>query len=184
MKLLCVLLVLTILSPCVMGKAVTSIPESRTGNEVGVELSNSVTGATETAEDIITEKEESLITTTTTAINPAINEVDTSSDEVPIFNRNQVTLDLPGDLFSSTANLTLRLRNFIGDFITRTSVRIAQVVRFFQPLFGYHLMIDIPKELDRAASGKGDPIRGERHLRCDSSPTRQFSTPDGLGVGI
>uniref|UniRef100_A0A182XY84 Uncharacterized protein n=1 Tax=Anopheles stephensi TaxID=30069 RepID=A0A182XY84_ANOST len=150
MKLVCALLVvhLTILSPCVMAKAVPSIPGSKIGNDQSAELADGGTGATESVEDIATEKEESATTTSSTTVNPAINEVNTSEDEVPIFNRNQVTLDLPGDLFSSTANLTLRLRNFIGDFITRTSVRIAQVVRFFQPLFGYHLMIDIPKELD------------------------------------
>ncbi|XP_049281948.1 uncharacterized protein LOC125763154 [Anopheles funestus] len=101
--------------------------------------------ASETAEDVTTEMEPP---TTTTSINPIHNEVNTSDDEIPTFNRNQVNLDLPNDLFSSTANLTFRLRNFIGDFITRASVRIAQVVRFFQPVFGYHLMIDIPKELD------------------------------------
>ncbi|XP_035903490.1 uncharacterized protein LOC118508104 [Anopheles stephensi] len=150
MKLVCALLVvhLTILSPCVMAKAVPSTPGLKIGNDLSAELADGGTGATESVEDIATEKEESATTTSSTTVNPAINEVNTSEDEVPIFNRNQVTLDLPGDLFSSTANLTLRLRNFIGDFITRTSVRIAQVVRFFQPLFGYHLMIDIPKELD------------------------------------
>ncbi|XP_050073252.1 uncharacterized protein LOC126561284 [Anopheles maculipalpis] len=147
MKLVHILLLLleiTILTRCVMGKAVTS----SIGNDTGVQLTNVGTEPSESSDDIPTEKEDTIGATTTTTINPAINEVNTSDDEVPIFNRNQVTLDLPGDLFSSTANLTLRLRSFIGDFITRTSVRIAQVVRFFQPLFGYHLMIDIPKELD------------------------------------
>ncbi|XP_052900164.1 uncharacterized protein LOC128306638 [Anopheles moucheti] len=142
MKLFCgsrtlILLVLTILLPTLKGKAVDTTPEI-SQEDLG--------GTTEPPEDVATVKDTSAKTTTT--INPALNEVDTSDEEIPIFNRNQVSLDLPGDLFSTTANLTLRLRNFIGDFITRTSVRIAQVVRFFQPLFGYHLMIDIPKELD------------------------------------
>ncbi|XP_053663553.1 uncharacterized protein LOC128712687 [Anopheles marshallii] len=141
MKLFCgthalILLVLTIRSSTVEGKAIPITPELSTED-----LGSS--GATEALADVTTEENP-----TTTPINPALNEVNTSDDEIPSFNRNQVTLDLPGELFSNTANLTLRLRNFIGDFITRTSVRIAQVVRFFQPLFGYHLMIDIPKELD------------------------------------
>uniref|UniRef100_A0A182W677 Uncharacterized protein n=1 Tax=Anopheles minimus TaxID=112268 RepID=A0A182W677_9DIPT len=140
-------ILLTILSPTAKGKAVVATPGTPTGNEINVELGNSVSGASESTE-VGTTEEETATTTSTTPINPTLNEVNPSSDEIPIFNRNQVTLDLPEDLFSSTANLTLRLRSFIGDLITRTSVRIAQVVRFFQPVFGYHLMIDIPKELD------------------------------------
>uniref|UniRef100_A0A182QSQ5 Uncharacterized protein n=1 Tax=Anopheles farauti TaxID=69004 RepID=A0A182QSQ5_9DIPT len=125
-----------------------AIESSSSGNELmangASEASSTVAAPVETT----VEDEPSATTTTTTStttINPKHNEVE---DDVPTFNRGQVSLDLPGDLFSSTANLTLRLRNFIAGIITRTSVRIAQVVRFFQPLFGYHLMIDIPKELD------------------------------------
>ncbi|XP_058063529.1 uncharacterized protein LOC131213497 [Anopheles bellator] len=85
---------------------------------------------------------------TTTAATTSTSTTTSTTEGLPTFNRNQVSLDLPSDLFTSTANLTLRLRNVVSELITRTSVRIAQVVRFLQPVFGYHLMIDIPKELD------------------------------------
>uniref|UniRef100_A0A182M196 Uncharacterized protein n=1 Tax=Anopheles culicifacies TaxID=139723 RepID=A0A182M196_9DIPT len=131
---------LTILLSTAKGKAIDTTPGTPTGNEINVELGNALSEASETTEVVTAAEEPTITTTTSTTINPSV--------EIPTFNRNQVSLDLPGDLFSSTANLTLRLRGFIGDLITRTSVRIAQIVRFFQPLFGYHLMIDIPKELD------------------------------------
>uniref|UniRef100_A0A182PWF5 SEA domain-containing protein n=1 Tax=Anopheles epiroticus TaxID=199890 RepID=A0A182PWF5_9DIPT len=160
-----VVLMLTVL--CVSVAAKPAILSADSNSLTGVQVS-SVNGVTTTSGSSDTTTESDPLLTTipaSTTLNPSSNEV--SNEDVPTFNRNQVSLDLPGDLFSSTANLTLRLRNFIADFITslgdslnigsrcsyaapaqRTSVRIAQVVRFFQPLFGYHLMIDIPKELD------------------------------------
>lgn len=177
---------LTVWQACVCGKSLVAPSELNSlgagsrqdpaGNSV---LASATESFTTEREDIATNAP------TTTTISASGNEV--PYDDIPTFNRKQVSLDLPGDLFSSTANLTLSLRNFIADLITvsrvgaccpfaftnptahadhsrsfslslcslvsihhhqRTSVRIAQVVRFFQPLFGYHLMIDIPKELD------------------------------------
>uniref|UniRef100_A0A1Y9H248 Uncharacterized protein n=1 Tax=Anopheles dirus TaxID=7168 RepID=A0A1Y9H248_9DIPT len=135
--------VMLLLSARVDGKAIDTSRGSSSPNDLVATVLESSTAASPVETTV--EDETTTTTTTTTTINPKLNEV---SDDIPTFNRGQVSLDLPGDLFSSTANLTLRLRNFIAGLITRTSVRIAQVVRFFQPLFGYHLMIDIPKELD------------------------------------
>ncbi|ETN65876.1 hypothetical protein AND_002348 [Anopheles darlingi] len=72
----------------------------------------------------------------------------TTTEGIPVFNRNRVSLEVASDLFSSSTSLALGLSNMLGDMVRRTSVRIAQLVRLFQPLFGYHLMIDVPKELD------------------------------------
>ncbi|XP_050085468.1 uncharacterized protein LOC126571190 [Anopheles aquasalis] len=79
------------------------------------------------------------LTTTTTT---------TTTEKIPVFNRRRVSLEVASDLFSSSTSLALGLSNMLGDVVRRTSVRIAQLVRLFQPLFGYHLMIDVPKELD------------------------------------
>ncbi|XP_035775328.1 uncharacterized protein LOC118457674 [Anopheles albimanus] len=81
------------------------------------------------------------LTTTTT---PAT----TTTARIPVFNRRRVSLEIASDLFSSSTSLALGMSNMLGDMVRRTSVRIAQLVRLFQPLFGYHLMIDVPKELD------------------------------------
>ncbi|XP_049538523.1 uncharacterized protein LOC125952832 [Anopheles darlingi] len=72
----------------------------------------------------------------------------TTTERIPVFNRNRVSLEVASDLFSSSTSVALGLSNMLGNMVRRTSVRIAQLVRLFQPLFGYHLMIDVPKELD------------------------------------
>ncbi|XP_053677960.1 uncharacterized protein LOC128728364 [Anopheles nili] len=136
-----VLLSLSLAPAWVFGKSIVS--STRTGSSPN-DLEPAVGGSLSSKDgdlDTTAISEESTPSTGAPNINKSLN-------EVPTFNREQVSLAIPAELFSATANLTLQLRNFIGDLITRTSVRIAQVVRFFQPLFGYHLMIDIPKELD------------------------------------
>lgn len=50
--------------------------------------------------------EESILATTTT-----------TTDGVPIFDRQHVALAVSDDLYSSTANLTLRLRDIIGQLV-------------------------------------------------------------------
>ncbi|XP_052863487.1 uncharacterized protein LOC128270119 [Anopheles cruzii] len=136
-----VVMLLTLPSPSpVMGKAIADTGEELDRGQVTE--NNEIDDGREPVTSS-TESETTTGRTTTTSTTPT-----TTTEGLPTFNRNQVSLDLPSDLFTSTANLTLRLRNVVSELITRTSVRIAQVVRFLQPVFGYHLMIDIPKELD------------------------------------
>ncbi|XP_062544704.1 uncharacterized protein LOC134211637 [Armigeres subalbatus] len=73
----------------------------------------------------------------------------TTDGSVPTFDRDHVTLRVPDELFASSANLTLKLRDLIGDLLVRSVTRLAKMMRFFQPLFGGHLTIEIPKELDK-----------------------------------
>lgn len=44
-------------------------------------------------------------------------EIRTTTEEVPTIDREHVTLRIPDELFSSTANLTLRLRDFLGQLL-------------------------------------------------------------------
>lgn len=41
----------------------------------------------------------------------------TTTDDVPIIDRKNVALSVPDGLFASTANLTLRLRDLLGQLI-------------------------------------------------------------------
>ncbi|KFB41943.1 AGAP000696-PB-like protein [Anopheles sinensis] len=138
----------------VVAKPIESSTESSPSNDILDEVTSAaleIQSSTTSTENALSNEvlpTEALVSATLRVPKHPPGTTTTTTEGIPILNRNQVSLALPDDLFSSTANLTLTLRNFIGDFITRTSVRIAQVVRFFQPLFGYHLMIDIPKELD------------------------------------
>ncbi|XP_019530212.1 uncharacterized protein LOC109402069 [Aedes albopictus] len=76
-------------------------------------------------------------------------EIRTTTEEVPTIDREHVTLRIPDELFSSTANLTLRLRDFLGQLLLRSVARLAKMMRFVQPLFGGHLVIEIPKDLEK-----------------------------------
>uniref|UniRef100_A0A182JFW8 Uncharacterized protein n=1 Tax=Anopheles atroparvus TaxID=41427 RepID=A0A182JFW8_ANOAO len=163
---ICLLVGLVLLLCRVDGKPIASSTDSPALNEISDEVTPAAselqpsTDSTEAGLSNEVLPTEALVSATLRV--PKLPPASSTTERVPEFNRNQVSLVLPDNLFSSTANLTLQLRSFIGDFITtthgkpaltdvhpqRTSVRIAQVVRFFQPLFGYHLMIDIPKEMD------------------------------------
>ncbi|XP_055548841.1 uncharacterized protein LOC129732217 [Wyeomyia smithii] len=72
----------------------------------------------------------------------------TTPDYSPTVEGNRVILGLPDQLFSSSANLTLRLRDLVGDLIMRSAVRFAKLVRFVQPVFGNNLVIEIPKDME------------------------------------
>ncbi|XP_021697169.1 uncharacterized protein LOC110675741 [Aedes aegypti] len=73
----------------------------------------------------------------------------TTTEKVPTLDRTHVTLAVPDELFSSTANLTLRLRDLLGQLLLRSVARLAKMMRFIQPLFGGHLVIEIPKDLEK-----------------------------------
>ncbi|XP_058814038.1 uncharacterized protein LOC131677948 [Topomyia yanbarensis] len=92
--------------------------------------------------DVSTHKEPGIGTTTTDG--PVKR---STTEAVPTIDRNHVTLALPDELFSSTANLTLRLRDVVGQLIMSSTARFAKLLRFVQPLFGNSLVIEIPKDL-------------------------------------
>lgn len=52
-----------------------------------------------------------------------------------MFDRNKVSLDLPGSLFGPSVSLLIRTTKIIGDVIQNSAVRYQTFLRLFRPLF-------------------------------------------------
>lgn len=57
------------------------------------------------------------------------------NDDIPVFDRNKVSLDLPGSLFGPSVSLLIRTTKIIGDVIQNSAVRYQTFLRLFRPLF-------------------------------------------------
>lgn len=57
------------------------------------------------------------------------------SDDIPVFDRNKVSLDVPGSLFGPSVSLLIRTTKIIGDVIQNSAVRYQTFLRLFRPLF-------------------------------------------------
>ncbi|CAB3233947.1 unnamed protein product [Arctia plantaginis] len=58
-----------------------------------------------------------------------------ATDDIPEFDRNKVSLDLPGNLFGPSVSLLIRTTKIIGDVIQNSAVRYQTFLRLFRPLF-------------------------------------------------
>ncbi|KAJ8711543.1 hypothetical protein PYW08_008497 [Mythimna loreyi] len=58
-----------------------------------------------------------------------------AADDIPVFDRNKVSLDLPGSLFGPSVSLLIRTTKIIGDVIQNSAVRYQTFLRLFRPLF-------------------------------------------------
>ncbi|CAH2218141.1 jg23184 [Pararge aegeria aegeria] len=59
----------------------------------------------------------------------------TPADDIPVFDRNKVSLDFPGNLFGPSVSLLIRTTKIIGDVIQNSAVRYQSFLRLFRPLF-------------------------------------------------
>uniref|UniRef100_A0A2A4K478 Uncharacterized protein n=1 Tax=Heliothis virescens TaxID=7102 RepID=A0A2A4K478_HELVI len=58
-----------------------------------------------------------------------------ATDDIPVFDRNKVSLELPGSLFGPSVSLLIRTTKIIGDVIQNSAVRYQTFLRLFRPLF-------------------------------------------------
>ncbi|OWR51516.1 hypothetical protein KGM_209045 [Danaus plexippus plexippus] len=56
-------------------------------------------------------------------------------DDIPVFDRNKVSLDFPGNLFGPSVSLLIRTTKIVGDVIQNSAVRYQSFLRLFRPLF-------------------------------------------------
>ncbi|XP_063358472.1 uncharacterized protein LOC134647979 isoform X1 [Cydia amplana] len=59
----------------------------------------------------------------------------TSADDIPVFDRNKVSLDFPGNLFGPSVSLLIKTTKIVGDVIQNSAVRYQTFLRLFRPLF-------------------------------------------------
>ncbi|CAH0730822.1 unnamed protein product, partial [Brenthis ino] len=57
------------------------------------------------------------------------------TDDIPVFDRNKVSLDFPGSLFGPSVSLLIRTTKILGDVVQNTAVRYQSFLRLFRPLF-------------------------------------------------
>ncbi|CAG9793505.1 unnamed protein product [Diatraea saccharalis] len=57
------------------------------------------------------------------------------ADDIPVFDRNKVSLDFPGSMFGPTLSLLIRTTKIVGDVIQNSAVRYQTFLRLFRPLF-------------------------------------------------
>ncbi|XP_062525270.1 uncharacterized protein LOC101744161 isoform X2 [Bombyx mori] len=57
------------------------------------------------------------------------------ADDIPVFDRNKVSLDFPGSLFGPSVSLLIRTTKIIGDVVQNSAVRYQSFLRLFRPLF-------------------------------------------------
>ncbi|KAG6446197.1 hypothetical protein O3G_MSEX004278, partial [Manduca sexta] len=57
------------------------------------------------------------------------------ADDIPVFDRNKVSLDFPGSLFGPSVSLLIKTTKVIGDVIQNSAVRYQTFLRLFRPLF-------------------------------------------------
>ncbi|XP_049885886.1 uncharacterized protein LOC126380486 isoform X2 [Pectinophora gossypiella] len=62
-------------------------------------------------------------------------QISTTTDGIPVFDRNKVSLDFPGNLFGPSVSLLIRTTKIIGDVIQNSAVRYQSFLRLFRPLF-------------------------------------------------
>ncbi|CAO1386449.1 unnamed protein product [Diamesa serratosioi] len=72
-------------------------------------------------------------------------QVETTTDDTPDFDRSKVSLEIPDGLFGSSFTTVTNISKIVGDLITSTSRRTAQLFWVFKPLFGNALKIEIPE---------------------------------------
>ncbi|KAM3956467.1 uncharacterized protein ACR2FA_009571 [Aphomia sociella] len=75
----------------------------------------------------------SLLTTTSSGEQRSPRQ--TTTDDIPVFDRNKVSLDFPGNLFGPSVSLLIRTTKIIGDVIQNSAVRYQSFLRLFRPLF-------------------------------------------------
>lgn len=56
-------------------------------------------------------------------------------DGIPVFDRNKVSLEFPGNLFGPSVSLLIRTTKVVGDVIQNSAVRYQTFLRLFRPLF-------------------------------------------------
>ncbi|XP_037962886.2 uncharacterized protein LOC119690853 [Plutella xylostella] len=59
----------------------------------------------------------------------------TTADGIPVFDRNKVSLDFPGNLFGPSVSLLIKTTKIVGDVIQNSAVRYQTFLRLFRPLF-------------------------------------------------
>ncbi|RVE53406.1 hypothetical protein evm_001976 [Chilo suppressalis] len=58
-----------------------------------------------------------------------------TTDDIPVFDRNKVSLEFPGSMFGPTLSLLIRTTKIVGDIIQNSAVRYQSFLRLFRPLF-------------------------------------------------
>ncbi|KAL0868627.1 hypothetical protein ABMA27_008082 [Loxostege sticticalis] len=58
-----------------------------------------------------------------------------AKDDIPVFDRNKVSLDFPGALFGPSLSLLIKTTKIVGDVIQNSAVRYQSFLRLFRPLF-------------------------------------------------
>nr|CAD7265412.1 unnamed protein product [Timema shepardi] len=60
----------------------------------------------------------------------------TTTDDIPDFDRNKVSLDIPGELFGSSVNLVTRGSKAVGDVIMNAAQRVQRLIEALKPTVG------------------------------------------------
>nr|CAD7430190.1 unnamed protein product [Timema monikensis] len=60
----------------------------------------------------------------------------TTTDDIPDFDRNKVSLDIPGELFGSSVNLVTRGSKAVGDVIMNAAQRVQRFIEALKPTVG------------------------------------------------
>ncbi|KFB41940.1 hypothetical protein LOC100680396 [Anopheles sinensis] len=81
----------------------------------------------------------------------------TTTESIPMFNRTKVNLVLPPGVLPFVIKQIFTVYPPSCYLVLRSWVRFALVLRFYQPLFGNHLTIKIPKQLPSELTGKCGP---------------------------
>nr|CAD7392206.1 unnamed protein product [Timema cristinae] len=64
------------------------------------------------------------------------NGAQTTTDDIPDFDRNKVSLDIPGELFGSSVNLVTRGSKAVGDVIMNAAQRVQRFIEALKPTVG------------------------------------------------
>ncbi|CAK1545809.1 unnamed protein product [Leptosia nina] len=82
--------------------------------------------------------------------------------DIPVFDRNKVSLDLPGSLFGPSVSLLINTTKIVGSVIQNSAVRYQTFLRLFRPLFRGPFEIkglDPPTTTTTTTTTKLPPIR-------------------------
>ncbi|XP_047993500.1 verprolin [Leguminivora glycinivorella] len=86
----------------------------------------------------------------------------TSEDDIPVFDRNKVSLDFPGNLFGPSVSLLIKTTKIVGDVIQNSAVRYQTFLRLFRPLFRGPFEI---KGLDPPTTTTAAPAPADNEVR-------------------
>ncbi|XP_063378204.1 uncharacterized protein LOC134665245 isoform X1 [Cydia fagiglandana] len=86
----------------------------------------------------------------------------TSADDIPVFDRNKVSLDFPGNLFGPSVSLLIKTTKIVGDVIQNSAVRYQTFLRLFRPLFRGPFEI---KGLDPPTTNTAAPAPADNEVR-------------------